>query len=96
MNTATGKIFEKTTESDEVVGLGEGGERLLGRALVETIKSETISAKKLGSDVAGFEVLTRKILSGKLKKTRKIESVIFDGMKRATSFDFDMFKKIGD
>lgn len=81
---AASEIFEKTAQSNEMIGLGEDGETEIILIMV-AIETETIFAKDFRGDVAGFDVAV-KIFAGKFQKASQIKAVVVDSAARATIF----------
>ena len=83
------EVGEKTAESDEVVGLGGGGEFGATFVLV-AIEPKAVFAEEFLGDLGGLEV------AGEFDEARKVEVVVAGGVGAAAFFDLERFEEFGD
>lgn len=94
---ATGEVFEKTAEGDEMISLSDGLE-VFSAGVVDfvTIEAEAELAEDFGVELGRLKIRIAKDVGENIVGAEKVEAVIFDGFFRTTALDFEMFEKIVD
>lgn len=95
-NLAAGKVFHKTAEGDEVVGLGDGFQILAAIFGAKAVKFQAIFTENFAVDVGRFDVNFAKNVLSDFEEAVEVEAVVFDSFFRAAAFDFEVFEEVVD
>lgn len=95
-DVALGEIFEKTTEGDEVIRLGDGFE-IFAVAIFLAVELEAKFADEFLSDVSGGEIVAfAGNVGGEVKEAGEVTLIVFGSFARTTTLDFEVLDKISD
>lgn len=96
IDTALGKILEKTAQSDEVIRLRDSF-KTFTFCIDFAVEGEAVFTQKLGSNIGRSKIVTfAGNFASEVKKTFKIAAVVLSGFDRAAVLDFERLEEIID